>query len=132
MKLKKKNYELEEMLGQLSPLLKHKDKIGYVAARNTRILRDTLTEYFTFKNELIQKYGEPERDVHGDETSTICINQDSPNFSKFAEEYEKIADIEHEVELMSLTYNDIIGALTGEEILAVDWMLTDKGENQNG
>ena len=33
--------------------------------------------------------------------------------------------MEHVVELMTLKYGDVIGALSGEEILSIDWMLED-------
>lgn len=119
-----KNINMEQMLTQLRPVLKCRDKIGYVAARNTRVLKDALTEYLAFKEKLIRTYGEEETSS-GVGTGRIYINPDSPNFQAFTEEFEKIADIEHEVELMTLTYDDVIGILSGEEILALDWMLED-------
>lgn len=113
------------MLEQLKPLLKMRNKIGYVAARNTRILSDTLTEYFQFKHDLIKKYGEIDRDTDGKELSTVSIKPDSPNFVSFTEEFDPIKNIEHEVELMTLKYEETIGFLNGEEILRLEWMLED-------
>ena len=37
-----------------------------------------------------------------------------------------MATIKHEVELMKLNYNEVIGILSGEEILKLDWMLEDE------
>ena len=34
-------------------------------------------------------------------------------------------EMEHEVELMTVKYEEAIGSLTGEELLAVDWMFED-------
>lgn len=119
------NVKMEQMLSQLEPILRHRDKVGYVAARNTRILRDNLTEFLDFKNELIQKYGTSEKDENGNETGRISISPTSPNFQTFSDEFDKIADIEHEVDLMTLKYNEVIGILNGEEILELDWMLED-------
>lgn len=123
--MKYKNIQMEMMLETLEPILPHRDKIGYVAARNTRILKDTLTEYFTFKQELIKKYGTVDKDEKGNELSTISISPSSENFEEFTKEFYKIKDIEHDVELMKIPYEEIIGLLNGEEILKLDWMLTE-------
>lgn len=119
------NIKMEMMLETLKPLLLHRDKIGYIAARNTRILRDTLTEYFAFKRDLISKYGEPDKDENGKETGTVSISPSSENFNKFVKEFDDIKNIEHNVELMTIPYEEIIGILNGDEILNLDWMLTD-------
>ena len=54
MKKKLKNSEMAAMLNQLRPILSHRDKIGYVAARNFRILSECLTEYVEFRYGLIE------------------------------------------------------------------------------
>jgi hypothetical protein len=123
--MKLKNIQMELMLENLKPILPHRDKIGYVAARNVRKLTDALTEYFKFKEELIKKYGEVDKDTDGNELQTISIKPESPNFKMFTEEFDKIRDIEHEVELMTLPYEDVIGLLNGEEILSLEWMFTE-------
>lgn len=120
-----KNIKMLEMAHQLQPLLSHRDKIGYVAARNYRILTGSLTEYASFRNNLIEKYGKPDRDELGNELPTISLGVGSPNFKKFCEEIEPFNNMEHEVELMTAKYEDAIGCLTGEEILSIDWMLGD-------
>jgi hypothetical protein len=122
-KKKFKNAEMAVMLNQLRPLLSHRDKIGYVAARNFRILGECLTEYETFRNSLIEKYGEEVKGEHGQ--TTIGIKVDSPNFQKFCDEMAPFNEMEHEVELMTAKYTEAIGCLSGEEILGVDWMLED-------
>ena len=65
MKQKITNFKMEIMLEQLKPLLSFRNKVGYAAARNTRTLRNALTEYLLFKRELIEKYGEPDIDING-------------------------------------------------------------------
>jgi len=119
---------MEMMMESLKTLLPHRDIVGYAAARNTRILSNALTEYFSFKEELIRKYGEPDRDENGRELSTISVKPNSLNFGKFTEKFDRIKDIEHDVELMTIKYSDIIGILNGEEILRFDWMLTEGDE----
>ena len=116
---------MEMMLETLKPILPHRDKIGYIAARNTRILKDTLTEYFSFKRELINKYGELDKDEKGNETGMVSISPTSSNFQEFIKEFDSIKNIEHNVELMTISYDEVIGLLNGEEILELDWMLTD-------
>lgn len=123
--MKYKNIQMENMIEELKIILPHRDKIGYIAARNTRILNDILTEYFAFKRDLINKYGEADRDKNGNETGTVSISPTSSNFQEFVKEFDAIKNIEHNVELMTIPYEEVIGILNGEEILKMNWMLTD-------
>lgn len=113
------------MVELLRPILPHRDKIGYVAARNTRILSQTLIEYFQFKHELLKKYGDIDLDENGKQKGTVSLKPDSPNFEEFSKEFDPIKDIEHEVELMTIPYEEVIGLLNGEEILKLEFMLTE-------
>lgn len=123
MKKTLKNSQMVFMRSQLTPLLSHRDKIGYIAARNVRILSNNLTEYEMFRNQLIEKYGEDGTDEHGRPTKQIKVG--SPNFQKFCDEMAPFNEMEHEVDLMTGKFKDAIGCLSGEEILAIDWMLED-------
>ena len=125
MKKKLKNIQMDQMINSLQKVLSHRDKIGYYAARNYRILNDSLVEYQNFKNSLIAKYGTTDVDSDGNELQTISIKVGSQNFDDFLKELEPFNNIEHEVELMIAKYEDAIGCLSGEEILAIDWMLED-------
>lgn len=125
MKKKLKNSQMVLMRKSLEPLLSHRDKIGYVAARNCRLLSNSLVEYETFRRKLIDKYGTPDEDENGTLIGTVSIKMDSLDFKAFCDEMAPFNEIEHEVELMTCKYEDAIGCLTGEEILAVDWMLED-------
>lgn len=123
MKKTLKNAQMAGMLNELRPILSRRDKIGYVAARNYRVLAECLTEYETFRNSLIEKYGEETTDERGN--PTISIKVDSPNFKAFCDEMTPFNEMEHGVELMMAKYTDAIGCLSGEEILGIDWMLED-------
>lgn len=123
MKKKLKNAEMAVMMNQLRPILPHRDKIGYVAARNYRTIAECLTEYETFRNELIKKYGQEIKNDQG--PPVIGIKIESPNFQKFCDELAPFNEIEHEVELMTVKYEEAIGCLSGEEILGIDWMFVD-------
>ena len=126
MKKTLKNAVMVDMLMQLKPLLSRRDKIGYAAARNHRRLAECLTEYERFRNSLIEKYGEHEKDENGNELPSISLSSTSPNFKMFLSELAPYNEMEHEVELMELPYSEVIGSLSGEEILAIDWMLVDE------
>lgn len=119
------NAVMNEMIRQLQPVLQQRNKVGYVAARNFRKISDALTEYETFKNELIEKYGEQDIDENGNKLTTISIKVGSPNFEDFYKELVPYNTLEHEVELMMAKYDEAINCLSGEEILSIDWMLED-------
>lgn len=123
MKKKLKNAQMVAMLNQIQPILSHRDKIGYIAARNYRILSECLTEYEAFRNSLIEKYGEETKDDRG--RPIIGVKVDSPNFKLFCDELAPFNEMEHEVEIMTAKYDDVIGCLSGEEVLSIDWMLED-------
>lgn len=125
MSVKLKNAIRLQMLEQLEPLLSRRDKIGYVAARNYRTLSNSLTEYITFRSDLIKKYGEPVKDENGFETGNISLKIGTPAFKAFCNEMAPFNEMEHEVELMTINYDEVVGILTGEEILGIDWMLED-------
>lgn len=125
MKEKLKNAQMVDRLRCLEALLPHRDKIGYIAARNYRILSDSLTEYNAFKTSLIEKYGTADRNEEGVELGTVSIGFNSPNFKAFCDELTPFNEMEHEVEIMTAKYEDAIGCLSGEEILKVDWMFVD-------
>lgn len=125
MKHKFSNFKMEIMVEQLSNLLSRKDVIGYVAARNTRLLKENLTEYLKCKYELILKFGEEEIDENGVSTNKVSINTNSPKFGAFSQELYPLGNIEHEIDIMTLKYADVVGHLSGSEILELDWMLVD-------
>ena len=103
-----KNSEMVVMVQNLRPLLQLRNKIGYIAARNFRMLSTALTEYEAFKHDLINKYGEPDKDESGNETGTISIKVGSPNFKAFCDELAPFNEMEHEVELMAAKYEDAV------------------------
>lgn len=122
-KFLKKNSELDIMLHQLEPVLEQRNRIGYLAARNYRVLSDALTEYNQFRNELIKKYGTPDKTEEGIELPTASIKVGSPEFKAFRDEMATYSNIEQEVELMTAKFDDVIDVLSGAEIVGIDWML---------
>lgn len=118
-----KNLEMVQMVRQLQPLLSHRDLFGYAAARNTRILSEQLTEYDRVQREMLERFGTEKQGKNG--VTELVIEVNTPEFKQFCEAMEPFASIEHEVELMTMQYKDTIGCLSGEEILAIEWMLED-------
>lgn len=118
-----KNVDMDNMMESLKPFLDRKDLIGYAAARNTRLLQEQLVEYHTQRDNLVRTYGEPNTDDEGNEDGTYSLRSDSANWSKFVEELSTFAEIEHDPQLMTIPAKEVIGELTGQEILDIDWML---------
>ena len=109
----------------LKEYLDRNDIIGYAAARNIRKLTDATIEYVQCRDKLIIEFGIPEEDENGNKTGRHVISTESPNFSDFNSEINKFNNIEHDVDIMFVNYSEVIGKLTGSQILDIDWMLKD-------
>lgn len=119
------NAQMEQMLMALEPLLDRRDIVGYAAARNTRVLRSEALEYLKRRDELITQYGEPELGDDGLPTGRTQLRIGSDAHKTFCREIEMYANIKHRPNLFKIAYADAIGKMTGNEILACEWMLTD-------
>lgn len=124
--MKYSNGQMYQYREQLKNLLERKDKLGYAAARNTRLLNTELTEFDKTKNDLIIKYGTKEVDKNGNETGNVIIKPDNERINDFLEEMERYSTIEHDVNLFQLNYTDAIGQLSGKELLDLDFMFKDE------
>lgn len=118
-----KNMEMVTMVRQLQPLLSHRDLFGYVAARNTRILNEQLTEYEKVQRDMLERFGTEKQGENG--MTELVIEVNTPEYQQFCEAMEPFVNIEHEVELMTMKYEETINCLSGQEILALEWMLED-------
>ena len=121
-----KNIEMEQMLVALEKHLERTDKIGYAAARNTRILRAETQEYFDRREKLIEEYGEPQIGEDGKPTGLTELRFDSPKFADYAREIEEWALIEHTPNIFKIPVEEVVGKLSGTEILEIDWMLEEE------
>lgn len=124
--MKYSNAQMYQYREQLKNLLERKDKLGYAAARNTRLLNTELTEFDKMKNDLIIKYGTKEVDKDGKETGNIVVTPDSDRMNDFLEEMQRYSTITHDVNLFQLNYTDAIGQLSGKELLDLDFMFKDE------
>jgi hypothetical protein len=114
------NAQLERMMVSASAHLERRDLIGYVCARNYRAIGDAIVDYLAMKNALLHEYGKT--DGIG---SMPYIEPSMPRYAEFIARYEPIANVEQDVAIMPLKYTDVVGQLTGEEMLEIDWMLED-------
>lgn len=119
------NKEIMEKLQSLRPILTQRNAIGYIAARNSRTLKEALTEYEQFEQDAIMRYGTADVDENGRPLGTTSIHPGSDSFQKFIEEMVPIQNIEQTVPIMVAKFEDVVGVLSGEEIFEIDWMLED-------
>ena len=117
------NLQMEQMVAQLKPLLDRNGLIGYAAAKNTRILRDEIAEYIQAKDAAIMELGEPELDADGNETGQVSLRFDSPRFAEYQERMASIDTAESEPRIFRVQASEVMGQLTGQEILDLEWMM---------
>lgn len=117
-----KNVEMDNMITALDAFLDRTDKIGYAAARNTRILGNEASEYLVRKEKLIFKYGEEDA-----ENGHSSIGPSSPNFELFVKELEEWAYIEHDVQVYTITREEAEqSGLSYREMAGIIWMITEE------
>lgn len=92
-------------------------KFGYGVARNIRELTASLTEYRKARNDLIAKYGE----ISGEE---IVLKSTSGYYKDFINEIKAYADIEHDVNIMTVEPEEIFTSqLTADVINQIMFMI---------
>lgn len=123
--MKLTNQKMCEMITALEPLLERTDILGYLAARNTKLLSEATAEYEEFKNSLVIKYGKPDLDDDGNELPTVSICPGYDGWEKYVKEMESIMNVEQEFTPVTTSYEDAIGVLSGKELLNLDWMFHD-------
>ena len=101
------------------------DIVGYACARNRKIFLKELEEFESFKTDLLIKYGSEEIDDNGNKTGRFFIDESMENYDTIVKEYDKIRKTSRDINIITIKYTDIIGLLSGNEILELDWMLED-------
>lgn len=122
------NEQMYQMLVSLEPLLERRDIVGYAAARNTRVLQAEAMEYLKRRDELIEKYGEPELSDNGTPTGRTQLQIGSNAYKRFMDDLALYSNIKHRPLLFKIPYEEAIGKMSGTEILACEWMLVDGGD----
>ncbi len=95
--------------------------VGYTAARNYRALHGVAEPFFTQRNKLIMEYGEAQYDDDGN-INNYVVDPKSDRFAEFAAKYQELAEIECEVEILTLPEEKAIDAISGSQLLQLDWM----------
>ena len=126
MTLEMTNEAMREALESTTPLLEKTGYVGYAAARNVRALQMAAKEYLDIYSEAASKYAVPE-EVDGKETGRYFIPKDSDNMQHFLEDIKLYVGIKHRITICVLEYTDAIEQLTGQQILACDYMFIEPG-----
>ena len=93
-------------------------KFAYAVARNMRKLNDELVEYRRIKDNTIRTFGSE------NDSGAYQIEIGSEAFEKYVEEMKQYADIEHDVQLMLVSQEDLLKTtLNANEMLSVDFMI---------
>lgn len=120
--MKYTNEKLAIMYETLAEPMKQRNIVGYKCAVNARLIRDCIAEFYAYRDDLLRKYGTAVRDDNG-RVSDLQITPESANFDEFVSQYKQIADVEHDLDFKKLSAEEVIDVLSGEEILAIDWMI---------
>lgn len=129
--MKLTNFAMEAMINTMEPFLDDSELLGYAVARNIRKLQDGCKEYINKKVEIVKKYGEKELDADGNETGGFIVKETDEGFKQAAEELDKFGSIEHEVELFKIPISEVVGKMTGRQILELDFMFEDVDNAQH-
>lgn len=125
------NQQLESMANSLGPVLKSRTLIGYKAAVNMRAIMDALADYMKFKDDLIREYGTEINDDSG-RVVNFAVTPECDGYQVFLQRLGEVSEIERDVEVMMARPDDVIGVLSGEEIMAIDWMMEHGEELEDG
>ena len=117
------NYTMEQYVEILKNFLDRKDIIGYAAARNTRQLNTANLDHARIKLDLLNEYGTPKKDEYGNNTNELVLTSDDDNFELVKKRLDISGNTKHDVVIYTITYEDVINELTGNEILLIDWMI---------
>ena len=128
--MKISNTQMHLYLDTLNEMSFCTGKLGYAIVRNTRLLREQCQDYLKMYEQALVQYGEVVRT----ETQTgyvegYSMSPDSPNLNAFVETVQPLAEIEHEVDLYTLPYEDAMNQLTAAQMLQLDFMLVESSDN---
>lgn len=116
------NARLTAMRQSIAPMLERADIIGFVAAKNARAIDAELREFDEKRDELIRELGTEEVGEDGEPTGSIRIDRGTPEFEEFARRIKEYAEVECEVNVCTVPVEKTEGLLSGNEMLAVEWM----------
>lgn len=129
--MKYSNKQLEAMAQSLGPVLKSRSLVGYKAAVNMRTIMNALADYTAYKDSLIREYGAEIKDDDGN-VKDFAVTPSCEGFQDFLRKLSEVSEVEHDVRIMTAIPDDVIGVLSGEEIMAIDWMMEHGEELADG
>lgn len=112
-------YNLSNYLNTLNPILdKVTGKLGFVVARNHRIIEKEVKAYREKIEEIIKKYGDT------DEEAQVIRVSDPEKAKKADKEYVGISNLAISVDILKINEEDLADAdLTAKEMLSLSWMI---------
>lgn len=114
------NGKMFESLMTLAGLTGETGKLGYAIARNRRKIMGEIKEYADVRDKLLRQYG----DDKGGGVYTVPPERSAD----FLRELEPYTGIEHEVDVMTVSAEDMYsGGLTSAQMFALDWMVREGG-----
>lgn len=116
------NYEIEHFVEVLSNFFDCNGRFGYAIARNYRKLSSTALEYFDAKHQLVKKYGIEDFDSNGNSIGYV-IEATNPYYQEVSKELNDLGNIEHEVVIFEITYDDLPEDLSARDIISLEWMI---------
>lgn len=96
--------------------------LGYACARNARRLADATVEYARIKNDAIREFGREVTD-EGGRVTAYTVEPGSDGFAGFMQRVGPFADLECDVEIMTVPASEVIGKMSGRDSLDIDWMI---------
>ena len=119
--MKLTNIEMSNYLMSLKNISeKVNGKLAYAVSRNMRKIANEVLEFETIRNDLINKYGEK------NENGIFAIKIGSDSYEKFMKDIKEYADIEHEVDVYSISSEILCDSnLNADEMLQLDFMVTE-------
>lgn len=108
------NQQAEKLLNDLSTMLDVKGIVGFKIARNMRMIRDELKEYFQFKEEVFRKYGTEKDDQ-------LVVEKNNPNIVEFLAELEKLNQQEVHFDFRKITEEELIESGLSAKQMSLIW-----------
>lgn len=99
-----------------------KGVLGYACARNARMMTFANAEYIQARAAAIRRHGDEVRNDKGRVTGHT-ISPESEGWDAYREEMAPLDAMEHEVDVVRVPAVDLIGELSGAEMLALDFMI---------
>lgn len=96
-----------------------------------RAIMNALADYTAYKDSLIREYGAEIKDDDGN-VKDFAVTPSCEGFQDFLRKLSEVSEVEHDVRIMTAIPDDVIGVLSGEEIMAIDWMMEHGEELADG